>query len=119
MSFLDYLEWRDRLAEALDDRFYDAGHLDALVSGAKARFFFNDRAAILAEIRTYPTGARSVDGICAAGDLEGVLELISSAEEWGREEGCVCAFINSREAWQRILEPRGYTPYKICLHKEL
>jgi hypothetical protein len=115
-----FSRWRAELAAALDDRYYPDWWLGREISAGRMVFRATDRAAIVAEIRDYPSGARAVHGVCAAGDLSEIVEvLIPEAEAWGKSIGCTSAFIDSREAWQRILQSHGYTPYKTCVRKEL
>jgi hypothetical protein len=63
-----YLRFRDRFAAAMDPLFYPIGHLDGLVLAGQARLWIGDDAAIAAEARIYPGGARAVHGLVAAGD---------------------------------------------------
>ena len=52
-------ETADASAEALDPRLYRIEHLDALVASGRAIFMAAGDAAILFELRTYPTGAKA------------------------------------------------------------
>jgi hypothetical protein len=116
----DYASWRESLFSALDARYFTQDWLDREVTSGRALFLGTDKAAIVARIDDHPTGARSIIGLCAAGELTEIADtLIPQAEAAGRARGCTSAFIDSREAWARILEPRGYTPYKACVRKEL
>ena len=114
----DYLRFRDRFAEAMDRRLYTIDHLDHLVLSMRAQAWFSDHAAIVTEIRDYPTGAKVIHGLVAAGDLDEIVgELIPRAEAWGRSLGCVMAVIESRQGWRRAL--KGYEPHQMALRKEL
>lgn len=116
----EYLGWRDRLGAALDQRFYTVEWLDWLVSDDRAFFLAGERAAIVAEIRCYPTGARAIHGICAAGDVSEIVSLlIPAAEAWGKSQGCRHGFVDSREGWQRLLKSSGYDTYKVSVRKDI
>jgi hypothetical protein len=115
----DYLRFRDQFAEAMDARYYPIEWLDKQVFSGRVRCWAGKTAAITAEIRVYPTGAKAVHGLYAAGELLEILTLIPLAEQWGRDNGCTSAFIDSREAWQRLLNPYGYAAYKVCVRKEI
>lgn len=116
----EYLRFRDGFAEAMDPRFYTIQYIDHLYLAGRAKLFSSENAAILAEIKTYPTDAKAVHGLYATGKLAEIVSvLIPQAEEWGRANGCEHAFIDSREAWQRILGPAGFDTYKVALIKEL
>lgn len=115
----DYLRWRDSLAEAVDARFYPMGWLDAEVWSGRARFWSNADGAIIAGLRVYPTGAREVHGLVAAGDLAAIQALIPWAEAWGRELGCAVVTIESRPGWARAMQHDGYAVHQIAIRKEL
>lgn len=115
-----YLRFRDRFAAALDPRLYTIGHLDNLLLTGRAQFFATDDAAIVTEFKTFPTGARAVCGLIAAGKLEDIETiLIPKAEEWGRMHGCAFGMIDSRPGWARQMKKRGYHTWQVSLMKEL
>ena len=77
-------------------------------------------AAILVTIQTYPTGARELHGMAAAGRIGSIVDvLIPQAEQWGRAMGCLFAAIESRLGWARMLKAGGYHPYQTIIRKEL
>jgi hypothetical protein len=115
-----YHRFRPQLAEALDPTFYPIEHLDALILSGRARLWVGEHAAIVAEIRDYPGGARAVHGLVAAGRIEEISgTLIPQAEAWGKAQGCTCAIVESRSGWMRALKPQGYAPHQVALRKEL
>ena len=112
-----YQHWRDQFAEVIDPRFYTIEWLDRNIWNCSFRFWSNEDAAIIAEIKEYPTGAKEVHGLIAAGDLQGIVRLIPEAEEWGRSLGCIVAGISSREGWSKVLT--GYQVHQVTIQKEL
>jgi hypothetical protein len=115
-----YRRFRDRFAEAMDPAFYSIEYLDALIRSGRARLWVGAQAAIVAEIRNYPGGARAVHGLVAAGRMEEIGgTLIPQAEAWGKAQGCTHAIIESRSGWMRALKPQGYAPHQVALRKEL
>ena len=116
---MSYADWRGRFLEAVDESLYPAAWLDRRVEEGSARFWANAGAAILAEIRSYPSGAREVHGLVAAGTIPAVIELIPLAEAWGRDCGCTRASIASHSAWARLMRPYGYEPEQLTIAKEL
>jgi hypothetical protein len=115
-----YRRFRDRFAEAMDPAFYPIDHLDALILSGRARLWVGAQAAIVAEIRDYPGGARAVHGLVAAGRIGEIeAQLIPLAEAWGKALGCTCAIVESRPGWMRALKPYGYAPHQVALRKEL
>lgn len=115
-----YLRFRDAFAAVMDPRLYSLAWLDDQILSGAALLWVGDRAAIVAQIRQYPTGAMDIEGLIAAGDLgEIVGDLIPRAEAHGAFIGCVGAIIQSREGWARVLKPHGYEVHQVALRKEL
>lgn len=112
----DYIRFRDRFAEAMDPRLYSIEWLDQKIWTGEYRLWANDDAAIIAAIKEYPTGAKAVHGMLAAGKLHAIVGLIAEAEEWGRGLGCIAAEISSREGWSRILP--DYAVHQVEIRKE-
>ena len=124
----DWDRWAPRFAEALDPNLYTLDYLTALVGMMKAQVWFGADAAIVTEIRTYPTGARVIHGLVAAVDpgsapgagLREIVEvLVPRAEAWARSIGCILAIVESRPAWVRVLKQYGYEPHQQAVRKEL
>lgn len=119
-DWVGYLRFRDAFAEVLDPRLYTIEWLDKQVLECKVTFWRTDKAAIIAELKIYPTGAADVHGLIAAGDMADIVEtLIPAAEQWGRDLGCLGAIIESREGWKRTLKSSGYDVYQVALRKDL
>ena len=121
---MSYIRFRPLLAEALDPRLYTVEFLDWLWMASqhdeRVRFWFSDNAAIVVEVRAYPTGAKVIHGLAAAGELGEIVELlIPRAEAWGSAIGCVLAIIESRPGWARTLKQHGYEPHQQALRKEI
>lgn len=115
-----YLRFRQGFAAAMDPDFYPIGHLDCLVLAGQARLWIGENAAIAAETRIYPGGARVLHGLIAAGDLQEISgALIPAAEAWGRGVGLSHAIIESRPGWARALKSSGYDVHQIAVRKGL
>ena len=117
---MTYAHWRPRFGEALDPRLYTLDHLDALILSGRAQAWFGEDGAIVTEIRAYPTGARVIHGLVAAGELAEIVGvLIPRAEAWGRSIGCLMAVIESRPGWVRKLKAAGYSIHQTAVRKRL
>jgi hypothetical protein len=115
-----YLEFRPLFAEVMDERYHTLAWLDQQVLGNKVQFWRSDKAAMITELRDYPTGARDIHALIAAGDLQEIIEDITPrAEQWAKEQGCIAAQVESREGWVRALRPSGYQTHQIIVRKEL
>jgi hypothetical protein len=97
-----YARFRDEFADIAPDK-YPASYIDGQVLSGEWRCWGTERAAIIAEIKTYPSGLKEVHGVAATGDLGEIRALIPLAEQWGRENGCQWAAIESRGGWERLL----------------
>lgn len=117
---MTYPAFRDQFAEAMDPRLFPIEYLDHLLNSGKAHFFATDKAAIVTEFKTFPSGAKAVCGLIAAGDL-GHIEtlLIPRAEAWGLINGCDFGMIESRPGWARRMKRYGYETFQVSLIKEL
>lgn len=116
---MSYAEFRDRLAEGIDTRFYTIEYLDWMIFSGRAAFWCAESAAIVAEIKVFPTGVRAVAGVVATGPKAQIVGLIPHAEAWGRQHGCQFGMIESREGWGRTMKQHGYQHLQTAIVKEL
>ena len=115
-----YLRFRTQIASVMDPRFYTVEWLDQQILSGAHSLFVGDSAAIVTEIRTYPTWARELHGVVAAGDLAEIRDiLIPQALEYGRLFGCVQAVIESREGWGPVLKNMGFEKHQTTFRKAL
>lgn len=105
----DYQRFRPQFLEATDETLYPSTYLDALVYSGLAKFACTEDAAIVFEIKEYPSGARDIHFLLAAGNKQAIVnELRPQAEAWGREHGCIGSLVESRTGWARELKKFGY-----------
>lgn len=115
----DYRRFRAAFGALIDQRRYTLAWLDARIASGAARCWSTGHAAIVTELRHYPTGAADIHGLIAAGALPDIVTvLIPRAEAWARSIGCLGAIVESREGWAKILKTHGYAPYQLALRKE-
>lgn len=120
MIIQDYMKFRDGFASILDERFYYIEWLDKQVISGAYKLLATEDAAILVELKSYPTGAMELHGVAATGNMHSIVsELIPRAEQYGREVGCMIASIESRPGWVRALKGDGYEVHQTCIRKEL
>jgi len=116
----DYLRWRDAFAAILDPRRHTIEWLDGRIKDGSALFACCSDAAIVIEFREYPTGAKDLHGLLAAGHLPSIVKvLIPQAETFGRAQGAFEAVIESREGWMKALVGSGYEPHQTAIRKAL
>lgn len=114
----DYLRWRDDFAALLDLRFYTVEWLDGEVWSGRIRLFTGKKSAILVMLKAYPTGAFELHGMAAAGELNDLLSsTIPQSEKWAKELGAICAVIDSRPGWGKVMKSHGYDLYQTAIRK--
>jgi hypothetical protein len=116
---MSYARFRDAFAGVLDPRFHTIEWLDYQVEIGALHLLCNEQAACLLSVIAHPTGAKEMHCMIAAGALEGILALIPDAEQWGRQQGCIVAVVESREGWVRAMSGFGYAPYQVAVRKAL
>ncbi|WP_420140142.1 hypothetical protein [Sphingomonas sp.] len=115
-----YQKWRPEFAKAIDEDLYPLPWLDVVVACGRAFFISDDRCAALYEVRQYPSGARDIHGLVAAGDLSAIVEwLIPAVEAHGRALGCSGFLIESRDGWSKILKSQGFEKFQTSVRKPL
>lgn len=115
-----YLSFRPAFSEVMDERYHTLDWLDGQVLQGKVQFWRSDNAALLTEIKPYPTGAKDIHVVISAGDMHEVVEILRpQAEEYGRARGCIGATVESRTGWARALKPYGYEAHQLTVRKEL
>ena len=113
-----FARFREPFAKAMDPRLCGIRDLERLIATGQAHFMSAGDAAIVFEVKTFPSGARAVHGLVAAGSLDRIVGLlIPSAEAWGAAHGCTLAIIASREGWGRVLP--DYEPFQTAIAKDL
>lgn len=116
----DFLQWLPSFAEVMDRRYYSPDWLAGQVWSGRARFWCSENAALVAEIKIYPTGARDVHFLVAAGNLTELVETLRpKVEAWGTSMGCVAALVESRPGWVKALAQKGYRLHQAAVRKEL
>ena len=115
-----YQQFRPQIAEALDPAFYPIDYVDQLLLTGRAQLFCSDHAAMIAELRQCPGGARVVHCLVAAGRMEEITDILRPAvEAWGARQGCTLALVESRAGWMKILKKHGYEIHQFSVRKEL
>jgi hypothetical protein len=119
-DWASYCRFRDDFGKAIDPRYYSLEWLDERLLSGRATLFHSGRAALIVELRHYPTGAMDAHALIAAGDLQEIADiLLPLAERWAAEHGCISATVESRPGWAKVLGGLGYETYQVAIRKEL
>lgn len=121
-SFLSqpYLKFRSEIASILDPRTHSVEWLDAQIWYGRAKVWGDDRACLVTEVRSFPTGAFEVHVMVAAGSKRALVEeIIVDVERWATGIGALFVTIASRAAWARVMAPYGYEFWQQEIRKEV
>lgn len=76
------------------------------------------KACAVTEIIVYPN-KQVLHVFLAAGEMENIVDMQKSAEEWGKLQGCSAMTIAGRKGWAKVLKEHGYEEKFVTLAKEL
>jgi len=82
------------------------------------QFWAAEKAMFVTEILTYPN-FKTIHSFLIGGDLDQVMEMRESIEEFGKRIGCKFSTGNGRRGWVRVMEQHGYTLDTYCISKNL
>jgi len=114
-----YIRHRAEINGILDQRKWPYHWLERMIAEGKIALLSNETAIIGVERKIYPGGYEELHGMFAAGEMDGILELIDQAVAAAELQGLDGATIASKPAWARILKSRGFVPDQLTITKEL
>jgi hypothetical protein len=114
-----YLRHRAEIIGILDERKWPYHWLERMIAEGHIALMSNDTAIIGVERKVYPGGLEELHGVFAAGDMDGILELIDAAVAAATLQGMDEATISSRPGWQRALKSRGFELNQVTITKSL
>jgi hypothetical protein len=74
------------------------------------------KGCAVTEIITYPR-KKVLHVFLYGGELDEAVDMIDSAEAWGRAQGCSGLTLSGRMGWQRALAEHGFKPVLITLER--
>lgn len=75
-------------------------------------------ACAVTEIVVYPM-KKVLHVFLAGGNMDNIVDMQKSAEEWGKNQGCSAMTIAGRKGWSRVLASHGYKEQFVTLAKEI
>lgn len=77
-----------------------------------------ERGCAVTEIVVYPQ-KKVLHVFLAAGEMDQLFDMIESAAEWARGQGCTAMTLAGRLGWQRAMKPLGWEPKMIVMEREI
>ena len=90
---------------------------ESIISG-KMQLWLGDDACAVTEIVVYPR-KKVLHVFLAAGKMETIVDMLDSAERFGKANGCVSITIAGRHGWKRVLSKEGFEHTLTVLEKGL
>lgn len=109
MTSNDMDQIRKWIADALE---YSGGThtvddvIDGIVSG-HMQLWPAPRGCAVTEIVSYPR-KKVLHVFLAAGEMDQIVDMLESAKDWGRQQGCDAFTIAGRKGWKRVLAKHGF-----------
>jgi hypothetical protein len=86
-------------------------HVREAIESNEAQLWPMSDAAVVTEIKVYPTGARVLSYWLAGGALESIVRLHQFAiEPFAIDKRCVGIEVRGRRGWARTLREQGFEP---------
>jgi len=94
--------------------------IDAMLADGTAQFWCDGEAALVTRILEFPGGAKVLDAIAGAGDMNALSEKIEPAcTAFGQAMRLSHLFVTGRHGWKKVLGPHGWKFHQSILTKEL
>ena len=103
----------DELKRRLNRALKVAGHTHTpqdvahAVSEGRMQAWVNGESLVVTEVLEFPR-AKALNVFLAVGDLNEVMSMQPSIEEYGRQNGCVAMRMEGRRGWSRVLPQYGW-----------
>ena len=92
--------------------------IKAGVHALRYQFWPAERGCAVTEIVDYPR-SRVLHVFLAAGELDQIVDMESSAAEFARQHGCQGMTLAGRRGWKKVLNEHGWSEAFTVLSKEL
>ena len=76
-----------------------------------------ERGCAVTEIVLYPR-IKVLHVFLAGGEMDQIIDMIDSAVEWSKTQGCTSMTISGGHGWQKVLSKHGVQPVMTVLKKE-
>jgi hypothetical protein len=88
-----------------------------MVDTGKAQLWPAPRGVAITEIIVYPR-KRVLHCFLASGEMDQIIDMIDSAINWGRTQGCTSLTLSGRIGWQRVLNKHGFKAVLVTMERD-
>jgi hypothetical protein len=88
---------------------------ESIIKG-EMQLWLGDEACAVTEIVVYPK-KKVLHVFLASGKMESIVDMLESAEKFGKENGCSSITIAGRHGWKRVLSDEGFNHSLTVLEK--
>lgn len=88
------------------------------ILAGKMQIWPAQRGVAITEIIEYPK-KRVLHVFLAAGEMDQITDMIESAAQWGRTQGCTSLTLSGRKGWERVLDRYGFKPVMVVMEREI
>jgi hypothetical protein len=79
---------------------------DGILSG-RMQLWPAEKGCAVTEIVEFPK-KRTLNVFLAGGEMDTIVDMLKSAETWGKAQGCSAMTVAGRKGWKRVLAPHGF-----------
>jgi hypothetical protein len=90
---------------------------DMILQG-RCQLWHGPNGCAVTEIVVYPR-KKALHVFLAGGEMAQIIDMMASAEAWGKAQGCDHMTISGRLGWKKVLADHGFCPVLITLEKPL
>lgn len=90
--------------------------VDGVMSG-NMQLWSGENGCAVTEIVVYPN-KKVLHVFLAGGKLEQITDMMDSAVEWGKAQGCDGMTLSGRKGWVKVLKDYGWEQQQVVLAKE-
>jgi len=109
-----------RLQKALDlaGNTHTIDDIAAAVRAGTMQAFHNDGALVITEIVEYPR-AKAINIFVACGDLNDVMSLQPTIDDFAKQHGCTSMHMRGRKGWRKALPAFGWSESMVSFERTI
>ena len=88
-----------------------------MICEGKLQIWPGPKGCAVTEVIEYPR-KKVLHCFLAGGELDQILDMIDSAIEWGKTQGCESLTLSGRMGWGRVLDKHGFKPVLLTMERK-